>query len=203
MTFNDEQKQTEFDAFKSFCEVFAKRSFSGVKRSGMSQLNSFVVGQYGGDAQKEIRNIFKGAIPLRPERATVKPSGGGSRRNQSPVTPKAPPKGSPRYLRNQEREAKQGGKSEQVVAAVETIAPALEEIQDEIKNIGGNIVNVTATMRNLLGDAQIISAKDLVERYGRELIFEHLLNAGHDGDELEQKSDRQLANLLKKEAAKQ
>lgn len=66
------------------------------------------------------------------------------------------------------------------------------------------------TVNDLLADASIkgageFSAKDLLEKYGdgaRDFIFEKLVELGHDADVLGEKSDRQLANLLKKEAVK-
>lgn len=63
------------------------------------------------------------------------------------------------------------------------------------------------TVNDLMADAAIkgvgeLSGKELLEKYSRDLIFEKLLELGHSLNELEEKSDRQLANLLKKEASK-
>lgn len=54
----------------------------------------------------------------------------------------------------------------------------------------------------ITGDVSDLSWKELVEKYGRDVIFERLIDLGHDADVLSEKSDRQLANLLKKEAGK-
>ena len=54
------------------------------------------------------------------------------------------------------------------------------------------------TENDLNTDARELSAKDLIEKYGRDLVFERLTELGEPAEMLEQKTDRQLANLLKK-----
>ena len=54
------------------------------------------------------------------------------------------------------------------------------------------------TERPVFADATYLSAKELVEKYGRNLIYEYLFNAGEEKENLDQKTDRQLANILKK-----
>ena len=66
-------------------------------------------------------------------------------------------------------------------------------LQDGVPDI--EIIGIT-------GDVSDLSWKELVEKYGRDVIFERLIDLGHDADVLGEKSDRQLANLLKKEAVK-
>lgn len=73
----------------------------------------------------------------------------------------------------------------------------------------GNFFDVVTgrTENDLIADAAIkgvgeLSGKELLEKYSRDLIYEKLLEMGHDADMLSEKSDRQLANLLKREAGK-
>lgn len=57
------------------------------------------------------------------------------------------------------------------------------------------------TVTDLFADATNLNAKDLVEKYKRDLIYEYLFNAGESKDNLDQKTDRQLANILKKKVS--
>lgn len=222
MTFNDEQKQAEFDAFAPYFAAVSKRPVTAASRSLLNQLRTIAVGQFGNGAYQELLRANRREVPLQPER-TGKPTGGGNnRRNQSPTIQKAPQQGSPRWLRNQARGVGQSGKSAApaVVAAGETAESLIEGTKrlskkianagvtaDELTNIhlstGAEFNTETGRTENdLMQDAAALGWKELIEKHGRELMFEALLNAGHDGVELEQKSDRQLANLLKKEAEK-
>ena len=77
---------------------------------------------------------------------------------------------------------------------------------DELANVqlstGATFNTETGRMENNLeADAQNLNAKDLIEKYGRDMIFEALTNAGENPDALAEKTDRQLANILKKKAS--
>lgn len=224
MTFNNEQKQAEFDAFKTFCEIFAKRKQDSIKSSGRNQLSSFTAGQYGGDAQQEIKKVLNaGNVPkLQSKEIKLgKPSGGGSsRRSQSPGQPTAPKPGSPRDLRLKERAEREGRLAVPVVVAGGETAESLIEgtkraskiirqagaTADELLQVQlstGAIFDTETgqTERLVFADAADLSAKELVEKYRRDLIYEYLFNAGESAENLDQKTDRQLANILKRKVS--
>lgn len=119
-----------------------------------------------------------------------------------------------------------GETAEMITGKIKSIAKAISKsgkTADEISEFSErpeNFVHLSTgatfdtetgrTVNDLMVDAAIkgageFSAKDLLEKYGdgaRDLIFEKLVELGHDADVLGEKSDRQLANLLKKEAVK-
>lgn len=182
MIFNDTQKQSEFDALCEYCKAVANRPYSAVKRSLMAQLNSLASGQYGHAAQREVVAILKGGAPApapqpteRPEQRLGKEQGGGHRQNQPPETSK------PEQIAVQGAEAAHGGKLE----AQEVVAGGDAEVL--VEKIKADKEKIAA-----------LTTKEIIEQYGVEAIFGYLLSVGENGEELEEKSDRQLANLLKK-----
>ena len=54
---------------------------------------------------------------------------------------------------------------------------------------------------NNFGDAAELDWKELVAKYGRETIYEWLIDKGETPENLDQKTDRQLANILKKKVS--
>ena len=164
-----------------------------------------------------------------PERV-VKTSGGSQRRNAPPQQGNAPQPGTPRYERLKAKglleskseavEVVAGGepeKKERQRTRKEIIEQVSSDYESEIKmqsvhlSTGAEFDTETGrTVNDLMADAAIkgageFSAKDLLEKYGdgaRDLIFEKLVELGHDADVLGEKSNRQLANLLKKEVGK-
>lgn len=232
MTFNNEQKQAEFDAFKAFCEIFAKRQRDSIKASGRNQLSSFAAGQYGGAAQQEIKKVLNsGNTPQPiPEIKLGKQAGGdSSRRNQSPGQPKPPKPGSARAQRLAQRAERVGRSAASVVVAggetaekpaekvdkrrniikagkpTDELLPVdtAQEIQEERELSERGIDDFAKGLQreDLFSDAAELSAKELVEKYGRDLIYDYLFNAGETAESLEQKTDRQLANILKKKVS--
>ena len=209
--FNDTQKQSEFDALCEYCKAVANRPYSAAKRSLMAQLNSLASGQYGRAVQREVVAILKGVAPTpapqpteRPEQRLGKEQGGGHRQNQSPETSKPEP------IAVQEAEAAHGGKLE----AQEVVAGGEKESWDDylVKEEEGQKHPGMVENLDQENDAEILiekikagkeevaalTAKEIIEQYGTEAIFGYLLSVGENGEELEEKSDRQLANLLKK-----
>ena len=209
MTFTDEQKQVEFEAFSAYYTLVSKRPITSATRSLLQQLRAIAIGQFGNGAFQELVRANRTETQQKTEVRLGKQSGGGlsrERRNQSPE--QQPRSMSPdRAARLAKREAqKSRSEAPAVVAAVNLVEAAkipitittMPPMHDGLP-IGIALDSETgATERDLTGDARELSAKELVEKHGRDLIFSHLISAGFDRQDLEQKTDRQLANTLKK-----
>lgn len=213
----DEQKTKEYNAFSAYYAEVVKRPGTAATRSLLNQLRTIAVGQFGNGPFQEILRANKTqGVEQATERKLGKQAGGVTRRSSSPEV-KQPIPGTGRYERLKEKGLLPGGRSEAsaVVAAddANVFTEKLKRRTKEIAAVGataddistvqlstGSVFNTEtgATENDLFADAPNLSAKDLVEKYGRDLIFEYLFNAGEDRESMEQKTDRQLANILKK-----
>ena len=229
MTFKDESKQAEFEAFAVYYRMVAQRPHSSQKMSRINQLESIMRGDFPGALQEMKIEQRKQQVERTAERKLGKPEGGAlTRRDSSPAQSKQPQPGTGRYERLKaagllasQQQSAQSGKSAvaKIVAGGETAAGLTEKVKrrgkdiaaagvtaDELANVQlstGATFDTDAgrTENNLEADVQGLNAKALVEKYGRDLIFEALVNAGENPDALTEKTDRQLANLLKRTAA--
>lgn len=221
MTFNNEQKQAEFNAFAAYFTEVSKQPFTAARRSLVNNLRSIAVGQFGNAAWQELVRDNRSAPEQKPEIKLGKPAGdGSSRRNQSPGQPKIPPPGSDRAGRIAEREARGAQKNRSAASVVvaggetaESLIKVSKRAAKEIAQTGATVdelaqvqlstgaifdTETVQTERPVFFDATYLSAKELVEKYGRDLIYDYLFNAGEEKENLDQKTDRQLANILKK-----
>ena len=114
-----------------------------------------------------------------------KRDGDGTRRSQSPAQQK-PQANSARLERQRQRAAQNARLAVQSPVVVDDII-----LPKVLKNIGDEPAD-------LFSAAAEMKAAEIVENYGREAISEYLFNTGMARDEMEQKTDRQLANILKK-----
>jgi len=229
MTFKDEQKQAEFEAFAAYYRLVAQRPHTSAKMSRLNQLDSIMRGDFPGALQELKSEQRKQVVERTAERKLGKPEGSALTRRGSLPVAKQPVQGSARYERlkaagllpSQQAQAQSGRlEAGRVVVGGETAAGLTEKVKRRAKEIAAEI-GITAdelatvqlstgddfntetgrTENDLVSDARELSAKDLFERYGRDLIFEHLFEAGFERDGLGQKTDRQLANTLKKHVA--
>lgn len=228
MSFPDEKKQKEFDAFAAYYALVAQRPHTAAKSSRLNQLRSIAIGDFGNGGFQEILRANKPSTQPKEqsvERMLGKAPGGESRRGTPPATnPPAP--GSERHKRLLERGVLQESKSaaQEVVAGdnakdfserlkrrTKAIADAGFEADDFLnaatlleRSLAAAETFDTETGRtenDLLADAPNLSAKELIEKYGREVIFEKLVEIGEDCEALAEKTDRQLSNLLKRKVA--
>ena len=187
-TFDNEQKQAEFEAFTAWWSAVSKRPFSAATRSLLNQIRNISTANYGSKATDELRraNVVVGTEQLQ-ERRLGKRDGDGTRRNQSPEQKK--PQASSARLERQRQRAAQNAR-----LGVQNPVAAAEPI----------VTNPTVQVQNLhesgdlFSDADEMKAAEIVEKYGREAISDYLFNTGITREEMEQKTDRQLANILKK-----
>lgn len=200
MTFTDEQKQVEFEAFSAYYTLVSKRPITSATRSLLQQLRAIAIGQFGNGAFQELVRANRTEPQPKKEITLGKQSGGGlsrERRNQSPeqqpraMTPD-------RAARQAKREAQKSRSEAPAVVAAGNLVEAMPPTYDELSTGIALDSETGATERDLTGDASKFSARELVEKHGRDLIFSHLVSAGFDRQDLEQKTDRQLANILKK-----
>ena len=223
MIFKDEQKQAEFDAFAAYYRLVAQRPHTSAKMSRLNQLESIMRGDFPGALQELKGEQRTKVIAQNAERRLGKQQGDGAlttRRDSSPVV-KQPQPGTGRYERLKAagllpgQQQDQGSKSEavKVVAGVDAkdFTEKLKVRTKEIAAAGATAIDLSTgatfnietgrTENDLFADASTLSGKDLAEKYGRDLIFEYLFNAGENRESLEQKTDRQLANILKKKVS--
>lgn len=205
----NEKNNLEAEAFLALCAELAKRPYSAQKRGAMNQLTSFASGQYGRETHQAAIKIFKENSPVI-ETAERKLSGkqsddGLSRRNRSsgPKTAKPASDRAARIAERQEREGRlvapkivAGGRSRD--ESLIKKAPVVEATKPVVETKPKESPDVPEIGNDLLHDAVTISAKELTERYGRDPIVAYLLENGETEENLDQKTDRQLANLLKK-----
>jgi len=219
MDFKDETKQAEFAAVSAFYTLVSKRPSNSVNKSLLNQLRDIIVRQFGNGAWQELHRATRNeAAETRREVQLVGKSTGGGlssnrQRKPSPGTAKEAKPGTARAQRIAARLGKeQGGRS--VAALVAGVKPVTEKPKNIVQAVAaedlvaGDLVAFNDANEvekviwvNPFDDAASLSAKELVEKYGRDLIFEYLLNAGLEREDLEQKTDRQLANILKKHVA--
>ena len=87
MTFTDEQKQVEFEAFSAYYTLVSKRPITSATRSLLQQLRAIAIGQFGNGAFQELVRANRTETQQKTEVRLGKQSGGGlsrERRNQSP-----------------------------------------------------------------------------------------------------------------------
>lgn len=226
MTFKDEQKQAEFEAFAAYYRLVAQRPHTSAKMSRMNQLESIIRGDYPGALQELRAEQRIASAQQAQERQLGKQAGGGqqTRRGSSPVV-KLPQPGTARYERlkaagllpSQQAAQEQSGRLEavKVVAGDDSknFTEKLKRRTKEIAAVGAKADELSTvqlstgatfdteagrTENDMVQDAVNLNAKDLAAKYGRDLIFEKLLELGETGDTLIEKTDRQLANLLKR-----
>ena len=185
-TFDNEQKQAEFEAFTAWWSAVSKRPFSAATRSLLNQIRNISTANYGSKATDELRraNVVIGTEQLQ-ERRLGKRDGDGTRRSQSPAQQK-PQANSARLERQRQRAAQNARLAVQSPVVVDDII---------LPKVLKNIVDEPT---DLFSAAAEMKAAEIVENYGREAISEYLFNTGMARDEMEQKTDRQLANILKK-----
>lgn len=229
MTFKDEQKQAEFEAFAAYYRLVAQRPHTSAKMSRLNQLDSIMRGDFPGALQELKSEQRKQVVERTAERKLGKPEGSALTRRGSLPVAKQPQPGTGRYERlkaagllpSQQAAQAQSGKSEAVKVVAGGEVPAFEVVktkgkivsakqnekgvirsieveEKELAELGMDDYAKGLNMEDLRADAANLNAKELVERYGRDLIFEHLFDAGFERDGLGQKTDRQLANTLKK-----
>ena len=195
MQFQDEQKQNEYSTFSAYYAEVAKRPFTAASRSLLNQLRTIAIGQFGNGAFQEIvRANRPAATEATTERTLGKQPGGVTRRGSSPEV-KQPKAGTARHERLKERGLLPVAESKSAVAGV--VAEGKIDLVHVSDKITVTVVS-DQSASDLNTDAPNLSAKDLVEKYGSEAIAARLVELGEDAERLAEKTDRQLANLLKK-----
>ena len=202
MTFQDEQKQNEYSTFSAYYAEVAKRPLTAASRSLLNQLRTIAIGQFGNGAFQEIvRANRPAATEATTERTLGKQPGGVTRRTSSPEV-KRPQPGTARHERLKERGLLPVAESKSAVAGVvaegKPISKADLEEERQLAEQGMNDYAKGLQSEDLDTDAPNLSAKDLVEKYGSDAIAARLVELGEDAERLAEKTDRQLANLLKK-----
>ena len=187
MIFDNEQRQAEWETFQAYYAAVSKRPFTASTRSVINQLDGIAKGQFGNAAFQELRRDNRREIPA-PVVVGKESGGGSSRRSQSP-SPSKPLPGSARAERLRKLE-EQKSRSETVVPVVEDSATA-EQLQWVNPPILSDADAIAA-------DAAELSAVALAEKYGREALLSFLISKGASPENLEEKTDRQLANMVKK-----
>ena len=66
MTFNNEQKQAEFNAFAAYFSEVSKQPFTAARRSLVNNLRSIAVGQFGNAAWQELVRDNRSAPEQKP-----------------------------------------------------------------------------------------------------------------------------------------
>lgn len=190
MIFDNEQRQAEWETFQAYYAAVSKRPLTASTRSVINQLDGIAKGQFGNAAFQELRRDNRREIPA-PVVVGKESGGGSSRRSQSP-SPSKPLPGSARAERLRKLE-EQKSRSETVVPVVEDSATA-EQLQWVNPPILSDADAIAA-------DAAELSAVALAEKYGREALLSFLISKGATSEGLEEKTDRQLANMVKKSGA--
>lgn len=177
----------EFEAFKAYCEEYAKQPFSAKKRAGINFLQSFASGQYGGSAHRQIISIFRTEAVAESREVRMGKGRGDRQSRQS----------SPEQPIRQTRADRQAAREARAVRleARSPVAGGDGIMSHPVSTDSGEFV--VTTSKSHVADADI-SAKELVEKYGRDSIVERLIELGESAEDLESKTDRQVANLLKK-----
>ena len=213
MTFQDEQKQKEFEAFSAYYEQVTKRPHTAQARSLLNQLRTIAVGQYGNGAWQELNRaarVTSNAVSA--ERKLGKQSGGRSDRHSQSPTARAPKPGSERAKRLAEiaQQSDRLGAGKVVAAGdkdfTEKLKVRTKEIaavgvtSDELENVQLSTISDSfdAVSDGILADAADLDWKELLKKYDQSAIYEVLLTMGETEETLQGKTPRQLANILKK-----
>lgn len=221
----DNSLTREFELFTALYAHVAKEKITPSQRMAIVKLNEICKSRYGAGELAALVRANKPAPQPQAERQIAGKERGdrSERRSPSPVKQVEPTAQQKRLARIADRQGRQervgklaahevvadkhpSRRVKQVVDAVLTEIPETYFTERQLSEIGGVQLSTGAifstetgrTENDLNTDARELSAKDLIEKYGRDLVFERLTELGEPVEMLEQKTDRQLANLLKK-----
>jgi|JI102314A1RNA_FD_contig_81_741042_length_1264_multi_2_in_0_out_0_2 hypothetical protein len=213
MTFQDEQKQKEFEAFAEWYAEIAKRPSTSAHKSTMNQLRDMGSRLYGSAAFQEVLRANRVAnITVSAERKLGKQSGGRSDRHSQSPTGRPPKPGSDRAKRLAEMAQQSDRLGAGKVVAADNAKGVTEKVRvrakdnatvvtaDELANaqLSPILDSFDAVSGGILADAADLDWKELLRKYDQEAIHEVLLTMGETEDTLQGKTPRQLANTLKK-----
>ena len=213
MTFQDEQKQKEFEAFSAYYEQVTKRPHTAQARSLLNQLRTIAVGQYGNGAWQELNRAARvTSNTVSAERKLGKQSGGRSDRHSQSPTGRPPKPGSDRAKRLAEMAQQSDRLGAGKVVAADNAKGVTEKVRvrakdnatvvtaDELANaqLSPILDSFDAVSGGILADAADLDWKELLRKYDQEAIHEVLLTMGETEETLQGKTPRQLANILKK-----
>ena len=213
MTFQDEQKQKEFDAFAAWYAEIAKRPSTSAHKSTMNQLRDMGSRLYGSAAFQEVLRANRVAnITVSAERKLGKQSGGRSDRHSQSPTGRPPKPGSDRAKRLAEMAQQSDRLGAGKVVAADNAKGVTEKVRvrakdnatvvtaDELANaqLSPILDSFDAVSGGILADAADLDWKELLRKYDQEAIHEVLLTMGETEETLQGKTPRQLANILKK-----
>ena len=213
MTFQDEQKQKEFEAFAAWYAEIAKRPSTSAHKSTMNQLRDMGSRLYGSAAFQEVLRANRVAnITVSAERKLGKQSGGRSDRHSQSPTGRPPKPGSDRAKRLAEMAQQSDRLGAGKVVAADNAKGVTEKVRvrakdnatvvtaDELANaqLSPILDSFDAVSGGILADAADLDWKELLRKYDQEAIHEVLLTMGETEDTLQGKTPRQLANTLKK-----
>ena len=213
MTFQDEQKQKEFDAFAAWYAEIAKRPSTSAHKSTMNQLRDMGSRLYGSAAFQEVLRANRVAnITVSAERKLGKQSGGRSDRHSQSPTGRPPKPGSDRAKRLAEMAQQSDRLGAGKVVAADNAKGVTEKVRvrakdnatvvtaDELANaqLSPILDSFDAVSGGILADAADLDWKELLRKYDQEAIQEVLLTMGETEETLQDKTPRQLANTLKK-----
>jgi len=213
MTFQDEQKQKEFEAFAEWYAEIAKRPSTSAHKSTINQLRDMGSRLYGSAAFQEVLRANRVAnITVSAERKLGKQSGGRSDRHSQSPTGRPPKPGSDRAKRLAEMAQQSDRLGAGKVVAADNAKGVTEKVRvrakdnatvvtaDELANaqLSPILDSFDAVSGGILADAADLDWKELLRKYDQEAIHEVLLTMGETEDTLQGKTPRQLANTLKK-----
>ena len=213
MTFQDEQKQKEFEAFAEWYAEIAKRPSTSAHKSTMNQLRDMGSRLYGSAAFQEVLRANRVAnITVSAERKLGKQSGGRSDRHSQSPTGRPPKPGSDRAKRLAEMAQQSDRLGAGKVVAADNAKGVTEKVRvrakdnatvvtaDELANVQLSTISDSfdAVSDGILADAADLDWKELLKKYDPSAIHEVLLTMGETEETLQGKTPRQLANILKK-----
>ena len=213
MTFQDEQKQKEFEAFAAWYAEIAKRPSTSAHKSTMNQLRDMGSRLYGSAAFQEVLRANRVAnITVSAERKLGKQSGGRSDRHSQSPTGRPPKPGSDRAKRLAEMAQQSDRLGAGKVVAADNAKGVTEKVRvrakdnatvvtaDELANVQLSTISDSfdAVSDGILADAADLDWKELLKKYDQSAIHEVLLTMGETEETLQGKTPRQLANTLKK-----
>ena len=213
MTFQDEQKQKEFEAFAEWYAEIAKRPSTSAHKSTMNQLRDMGSRLYGSAAFQEVLRANRVAnITVSAERKLGKQSGGRSDRHSQSPTGRPPKPGSDRAKRLAEMAQQSDRLGAGKVVAADNAKGVTEKVRvrakdnatvvtaDELANaqLSPILDSFDAVSGGILADAADLDWKELLKKYDPSAIQEVLLTMGETEETLQDKTPRQLANTLKK-----
>mgnify|MGYP003462280949 FL=1 len=213
MTFQDEQKQKEFEAFAEWYAEIAKRPSTSAHKSTMNQLRDMGSRLYGSAAFQEVLRANRVAnITVSAERKLGKQSGGRSDRHSQSPTGRPPKPGSDRAKRLAEMAQQSDRLGAGKVVAADNAKGVTEKVRvrakdnatvvtaDELANVQLSPISDSfdAVSGGIFAAAADLDWKELLKKYDPSAIQEVLLTMGETEETLQDKTPRQLANTLKK-----